>query len=41
VSRPVPGTSNEGDIPMSVIPYLQVTDAQKAIDFYVEAFGAV
>ena len=26
---------------MSVTPYLQVTDAKKAIDFYVEAFGAV
>jgi len=26
---------------MSVTPYLQVTDAKKAIDFYVEAFGAL
>ena len=26
---------------MSVTPYLQVTDAKKAIDFYVEAFEAV
>ena len=26
---------------MSVTPYLQVTEAKKAIDFYVEAFGAV
>ena len=26
---------------MSVTPYLQVTDAKKAIDFYAEAFGAV
>ena len=26
---------------MSVTPYLQVTDARKAIDFYGEAFGAV